>query len=156
MQLSPLKSLAYGLNTMSSSGVEVVGSITLVDEIHNLYTISRNKKVDFKHFNHRRRYPYLNIPGSRGVPYEWINLATSLDWYKPQPRSRSWVCKNAIETATRHSSFHHQICIIGCRVVASVFINHTHKVEKMFPSIILVVYYIKNKKSGKRSENYNG
>ena len=44
----------------------------------------------------------------RGVPYEWINLATPTDWYKPQPWSRSRGCNNAIETATRQSSFLHQ------------------------------------------------
>ena len=43
---------------------------------------------------------------------------------------------------------------IKCRVVARVFINHTHKVGgEMFPFKLLEVYYIKNKKSGKRSEN---
>ena len=43
---------------------------------------------------------------------------------------------------------------IKCRVVARVFINHTHSVgKKMIPFKLLEVYYIKNKKSGKRSEN---
>ena len=43
---------------------------------------------------------------------------------------------------------------IKCCVVMRVFINHTHKVgKKMFPFKLLEVYYIKNKKSGKRSEN---
>ena len=43
---------------------------------------------------------------------------------------------------------------IKCCVVARVFINHTHKVgKKMFPFKLLEVYYIKNKKFGKRSEN---
>ena len=39
---------------------------------------------------------------------------------------------------------------IKCRVVARVFINHRHKVGKMFPSIISEVYYIKKTRNRKK------
>ena len=60
-------------------------------------------------------------------------------------------CEVAITQLKRqHGKVHFTI---KCRVVARVFINHTHKVgKKMFPFKLLEIYYIKNKKSGKRSE----
>ena len=60
-------------------------------------------------------------------------------------------CNNAIETITRQKSlFHHQIMLCGSEFF---YQSHTQSRGKMFPSIILDVYYMKNKKSGQRSEN---
>ena len=80
------------------------------------------------------------------------SLMSESIWQHPRTgtnHNRDRGCNNAIER--QHGKVHFTI---KCCVVARVFINHTHKVgEKMFPFKLLEVYYIKNKKSGKRSEN---